>query len=265
VPISTSCRLERVGLELRLHLVRRLLLDGGAVLQQLDQRHLLRDRLLHGVEHPLLLGAERMAVDALVGDDGELRRVDRVGAFAQDLALRALLAAAGEKAARVLEIRFVVGVVGGEHLRGLERHAVAREHVGDPALPHRHEVGFVNPVRERPEHVDAATQDLGLEARLAVQRDEARCDRALRRPRLLDDADLVVRDVAEDVGHPQHDQKDDDTRRPEGDRHSRLEIHGIPPSILRDWLSFRTRQETVKRALPDGITPNPVKTRPAQF
>jgi hypothetical protein len=159
----------------------------------------LGDRELHTFQHAALAFAESMAVDALVGDDGKLGRVDRVSALAQDFALRALLAAAQQKAARVLEIRLVVGVVGAEHLRGAERRAVTREHIGDLALPDRDQIRFVDPVHEREEHVQAAAQHFGLVAGFAVQRDEAAVDRAFRRPKFLDDADLIVRDIAEHV------------------------------------------------------------------
>ena len=55
-------------------------------------------------------------------------------------------------------------------------------------------------VHEGDEDVYAAAQDFRAKARLAVERDEARFDRAPERPQLLDDADLVVGDVAEDIG-----------------------------------------------------------------
>ena len=57
------------------------------------------------------------------------------------------------------------------------------------------------------EHVQAAAQHFRLVAGLAVQRDEAVLDRAFRRPELLDDADLVVRDVAKDIGNAQQDDR----------------------------------------------------------
>jgi hypothetical protein len=114
-----------------------------------------------------------------------------------------------------------------------ERHAVAREHVGDPALPDRHQIGFVNPIGERPEYVDATAQDLGLEARLAVQRDEARRDRALRRPHLLDDADLVVGNVAKDVGDTDQDEQQDDDDCPAADRDGVVEDRVHDRSLAR--------------------------------
>lgn len=177
----------------------------------------IRDRLLHGVENALFLPAQGVAIDPLLGDDGELRGVDRIGALAKDLSLRSLLPAAHQEAARVLEVGFVVGIVGGEHLRGPERRAVAREHVGDASLADRDEIGFVEPIHEGHEDMNAAAQDLGLEARLAVQRNETRFDRALRRPHLLDDADLIVGNVAKDIGHADEDEKRNDDPRPDAD------------------------------------------------
>jgi hypothetical protein len=150
-----------------------------------------------------------MTIHALVGDDGELGRVDRIGALAQHFALRPLLAATQKKASRVLEVRLVLGVVGAEHLRRAKRRAVAREHIGDLALPDGHEIGFVNPVHEGKEDVQAAAQHFRLVTGLAVQRDEPVVDRTFRRPELFDDADLVVRDVTKNVGYAQ--QHDDDS------------------------------------------------------
>jgi hypothetical protein len=136
----------------------------------------LGDRELHTFQHAALAFAESMAVDALVGDDGKLGRVDRVSALAQDFALRALLAAAQQKAARVLEIRLVVGVVGAEHLRGAKCGAVACEHIGNLALSDRDQIRFVNPVHEGEKHMEAASQDFGLVAGFTVQRDETTLD-----------------------------------------------------------------------------------------
>ena len=188
----------------------------------------IRDRLLHGVENALLLPAQGVAIDPLLGDDGELRGVDRIGALAKDLSLRSLLAAAHQEAARVLEVGFVLGVVGGEHLGRPERRAVAREHVGDASLADRDEIGLVEPIHEGHEDMNAAAQDLGLEARLAVQRNETRFDRALRRPHLLDDTDLIVGDVAKDVGHANQNEQQDDDCRPDADRDGVVEdrVHG---------------------------------------
>ncbi len=120
--------------------------------------------LLHAVEHAAFLSAQRVTVNAVVGDDGKLRGIDRVGAFAQDLALRALLAATQQESPRILIVRFVFGVVGAEHLRCTKRCAVACEHIGDGALSDRDEIGFVDAIHEREEHVQAAAQHLRLVA-----------------------------------------------------------------------------------------------------
>jgi hypothetical protein len=44
-----------------------------------------------------------MAVNALVGDDRELRRIDRISTLAQDLTLRSLLAAAEQEEPRTCD------------------------------------------------------------------------------------------------------------------------------------------------------------------
>jgi hypothetical protein len=58
--------------------------------------------------------------------------------------------------------------------------------------------------------MDAAAQDLRPEPGLAMERDEARFDRSLRRPHLLHHPDLIVRDVAKDIGDPQQNKNRDD-------------------------------------------------------
>ena len=72
-------------------------------------------------------------------------------------------------------------------------------------------------VLERRQEVPAAAQDLRLEAGLAVERDEARLDRALRDSELLDDADAVVRDVAEEERGRQSAQEEDEAHEGEED------------------------------------------------
>ena len=37
--------------------------------------------------------------------------------------------------------------------------AIAGEHIGDPALPHRDQIGLVDPIGEWKEKMDAAAQD----------------------------------------------------------------------------------------------------------
>ena len=131
------------------------------------------ERLLHAIKHALLLRAERVAVDALVGDDRKLRRIDRVGALAQDFPLRSFLPAVQQELAYILEFGLLGRIVGGEHLCRRQRRAVACEHVGNLALPHRDQIRLVDPIREWKEEMDAAAQDFRLKPRLAVQRDEA--------------------------------------------------------------------------------------------
>ncbi|MGY3489379.1 hypothetical protein ACVW1C_007262 [Bradyrhizobium sp. USDA 4011] len=65
-------------------------------------------------------------------------------------------------------------------------------------------------------HVQAAAQHLRLVAGLTVQRDEAVLDRALDRPQLLDDADLIVGNVAKYVRYAQQDHTCDRYRDPNG-------------------------------------------------
>jgi hypothetical protein len=133
-------------------------------------------------------------VDAAVGDDDELGHVDGVGALAQDAPLRAALAACFEERADVL----VVGSAGvrRERLHRRQRLAVAREDVSDAPLRDGHQRGDVYPVLERHQVMHAAAEELGQEARFAVERDEARADGAARAPSLFDDADAIVRDDA---------------------------------------------------------------------
>jgi hypothetical protein len=62
----------------------------------------------------------------------------------------------------------------------------------------------VDSIGEGEKHVDAAAQNLGLEPGLTMKRDEARLDRTLRRPHLLYDSNLIVRDVAKDIPQSQN-------------------------------------------------------------
>jgi hypothetical protein len=82
---------QRIGLESRFHFVARFLLDRGPVLQQFDQRHLLRDILEEGADHRVerlfdqlldvaeALNDHRRLLVIDVHDDGERqRRLERV-------------------------------------------------------------------------------------------------------------------------------------------------------------------------------------------
>jgi hypothetical protein len=154
--------------------------------------------------------------------------VDRVRALAEDLPLRAALAAAREEAAHVLE---VAGArVLGERLIRTQRPPVAREDVADLALRDRHQRNAVDAVHERDEQVPAAAQDLRLEAGFAVQRDQARLDGSARAEPLLHDPDARVRDEADRL---EKDGDDENRQRYPADRRERDRLedcHGPPVS-----------------------------------
>jgi hypothetical protein len=63
--------------------------------------------------------------------------------------------------------------------------------------------------------VKTTAQHFWLVAGFAIQGDESVFDRPSSRPQLLDDADLVVRYVAKDVGNAQQNEKGDDGASPE--------------------------------------------------
>src|SRR6266566_7876258 len=134
------------------------------------------NRLPHAVKNTLLLSTQGVSIDPLICDDGELRGVDRISSLAQDLALRAFLAAVYEKFSRILKIGLFLGVIGCENLRSPQRGPITCEHVSDFALSDGDEVGFVDSIGEGKEHVETAAQDLRLEPSLATKRDEARFD-----------------------------------------------------------------------------------------
>ena len=175
--------------------------DADQVVRALDDDRLeavaLGDQRAHAAEQIVVGLAQRQEVEVAVGEDGELREVDRVGALAQDLPLRAALAALAEEALGVAEV--VRDGVRGQRLRGRQRPAVAREDVADLALGDRHQRHDVDAVLEREEHVPAAAQHVGLEAGLALERDEAALHRPVPGDQLLDDADPVVGDVADEA------------------------------------------------------------------
>src|SRR6516225_4290309 len=162
------------------------------------------NRLLHAIKNALLLLTQGMTVDPVIRDDGKLRCVNRIGPLAQNLALRSLLATAHEEFPRILKIGVLLGVIGREYLRSAQWGPIAREHVSDLALTNGHEVGFVNSIGEGKEDVNSATQNLGLEPSLTMERDEARFDRAFRRPHFFYDSDLIVRDVPKNIAQAQN-------------------------------------------------------------
>jgi hypothetical protein len=65
--------------------------------------------------------------------------------------------------------------------------------------------------------MDAAAQNIRLEAGLAAQRDESGFDRSARGPELLDNADLIIGDVANDIRHADENNEDDGSDGPETD------------------------------------------------
>ena len=132
--------------------------------------------------------------DAIFGNHVEQRDVDGVDAFAEDAALAAFLAVAGQKLPCVLEV-----VALDDPGQGLRRHeliAAAGEDVADLPLLDGDQGKLVDFVLPAPEsEMDAAAEDVGLVARLAVQgNDRALGQRAVGRPHLLDNADAVVGD-----------------------------------------------------------------------
>jgi hypothetical protein len=70
---------------------------------------------------------------------------------------------------------------------------------------------------ERREEVEAAAQHVGLEAGLALQRDEAGVDGPAPRPLLFHDPDLVVGDVDHAAAHEDQDRDGKQARGRDGD------------------------------------------------
>ena len=113
--------------------------------------------------------------DAVLGDHVEQGDVDGVHAFAEDAPLPALLPAVGEELAGVLEVVALDDFAQG--LRRFELFAAAGEDIADLALLDRDQGELVNGILPAPEaEVQAAAEDVGLVAGLAVQGD----DRAFR-------------------------------------------------------------------------------------
>ena len=135
-----------------------------------------------------------------LGHHHELGEVQRIGAFTQHLALRALLAALLEKAARILKVVGAVEVRR-QRLVGAEGAAVTRKDIADAALGNGHQRLDMKPVLEGEEQVHAAAQNVGLVPRFTFERDQcyAVADGAIRAPQLFDDGDAIVADVPE---HP---------------------------------------------------------------
>ncbi len=145
------------------------------------------------------------AVDAVVGDNDELCQVERVGALAQDLALRAFLAAGLQEVARVLEIRR--RDIAGKRLCRVQRCAVARKDITDLALRNGHQRLDMQTVLERQEEVKAAAQNGRLETGFAFQRDQAAGDGAFAAPQFFDDGGVVIADVADHARYGEQTEK----------------------------------------------------------
>ena len=142
---------------------------------------------------------------AILGNHVEQRDVDGVDAFAEDAALTAFLPVVGQELPRVLEVVAVDDA--GQGLGRQELLAAARKDVADLALLDGHQGELVDPVLPPPQsEVDAAAKDVGLVARLVVQRDDRSFgQRALGRPQLLHDSDAVVGDAPD--REPQQEQQ----------------------------------------------------------
>jgi len=193
---------------------RRAVMDGDhadLVLGILDHHCIeaaaLGDHALHLGEQLMVARLEHQAVDLLARDDHELDEVDGIGALAQDRALRALLAAVAKEAAHIEEIGGAQ--IAGERLGRPERLAVAGEDIADLALRNGHQRLAVDAVLERKEEMIAAAQQSGLEAGLAVERDQAAGDRAVAAPQFLDGRDAAIADIADAT---RSNEQDDDDR-----------------------------------------------------
>ena len=154
------------------------------------------------VAHLLVIGfllrVERHRIGRFVRHDDKQRRIDDVRAFAQDLALRAFLAARRQEGTGVAEI--VDARIVGQRLAGRQVAAVAGKHIGDLALSDRDHRVDVDAVLERREKVEAAAAQVRLQARFAGKGQQAGVHGARRAPQFFDDTDAVIRDVFDDAG-----------------------------------------------------------------
>jgi hypothetical protein len=212
--------------------------DADEVVRPLDdhggEAAALADDGGHLADLRVLLAIDREKVDLVVRDDDELREVDGVRALAQDLALRAALAAALEEGD---DVREVVGrYVRGERLHRLEREPVAREDVADGPLRDCDQGEAVHLVLDGHQPVQAAAQDGRLVAGFPAERDEPVLDRAAQAQTLLDDADAVVRDEPDAENDPQ---ESEDARAPLGQAQKVGPLHGKHDFFLRSAGRFR--------------------------
>lgn len=153
--------------------------------------------LLPVVVLPLVPLLDRPTEDLVFGDHDEERQVDRIDALPEDGALPSSLSLGAQKRLCVLEMVAVDDAA--QRLSRRQRHTVAGVDVADLALRDRDERLRVDPVLPWVEaEVNSSTQQLCLKSRLSMQRDDLSSgQRAGRRPELLDDTDLAVRDIAD--------------------------------------------------------------------
>ncbi|OQA13936.1 MAG: hypothetical protein BWY63_03317 [Chloroflexi bacterium ADurb.Bin360] len=154
----------------------------------------LGDDLCHVVNNGIFGAVQRQVVDALLRDYDELRQVDGIRAFAENLPLRSPLSAAAQEVLHILEI--IRGDIAGEGLCCRQWYAIAGKDVADAPLRDGNQWFDVDPVLDGEEIVQTTAQHVRLITRFAVQRDEALFQRAFRAPAFFDNADPVVRDVA---------------------------------------------------------------------
>ena len=143
--------------------------------------------------------------DAVLENHVEEGDVDGIDAFAEDAALPPFLPAVGEEFAGVLEIVAIDDFA--QRLRRLKLLATAGEDIADAALLDGDKRELVDGILPAPEaEVDAAAEDVGLVAGLAVQGDHGPfLQRTAGGPELLHDADAVVGDVT--AGEPEEHQQ----------------------------------------------------------
>jgi hypothetical protein len=134
----------------------------------------------HALDNSGLIAVDRQSVDASLGDNDELQKVDGVCTFAQDHPLRSALAAILEEGLHILEI--IGRNVGRQNLGLFERLAVAGKDVTDLALCDSNEWHHVNNVLDRHQPVQTAAQHFGLETCFAVKSDQPRLDRTTSKP-----------------------------------------------------------------------------------
>ena len=184
------------------------------------------DEASHGLEARVVVVFERQRVDRLVGEDGELREVDRPGALAEHAALGATLPPVVEERPGILEGVRTRGV-GRERLVRREGKPIAGEDVAEAALGDGDERDRVDAVLEGTEEVPATPHHLGLEAGLTAEREEAIGDGPkLGREQLFHDARAVVGDVADGAADAGQQQQEHEEHGAGGAQHQNGFDHG---------------------------------------